>query len=144
MRNALRILTLSLLPALLILCFATPAACVAATVVKRPVTFEVSNVNRSILPCASDGAAYEVKGHLIGPASEVGPGATSARLAATLYLHDFSSGEFFWSFGAVPRYDYAAALARAGHVSVVVDRLGYGASGHPEGDQTCLGAQADV
>jgi pimeloyl-ACP methyl ester carboxylesterase len=140
MRNALRILTLSIL----IVSIAPPGACVAAKVVKRPVTFAVTNVNRSILPCASDGGEYEVKGHLIGPASEVGPAAGTGRRSATLYLHDFSFGEFFWSFGAVPRYDYAAALARAGHVSVVVDRLGYGSSGHPEGAQTCLGAQADV
>ena len=53
-------------------------------------------------------------------------------------------GESFWSFAAAPRYDYAAALARAGHASVVIDRLGYGASGHPDGNQTCLGAQADI
>jgi pimeloyl-ACP methyl ester carboxylesterase len=62
----------------------------------------------------------------------------------TLYLHDVSFGEYFWNFSAVPRYDYAAAMARAGHASVVIDRLGYGASGHPEGNQTCLGADADV
>jgi pimeloyl-ACP methyl ester carboxylesterase len=116
----------------------------APGVVKRPVTFQVKNVNRSILPCPSDGAAYEVKGHLIGPASEIGKGVSGGRRSVTLYLHDFSSGEFFWSFSAVPRYDYAAAMARAGGASVVIDRLGYGSSGHPKGDQTCLGAQADV
>ena len=33
-------------------------------VTKRPVTFQVRNVNRSTLPCPSDGASYEVKGHL--------------------------------------------------------------------------------
>jgi pimeloyl-ACP methyl ester carboxylesterase len=113
-------------------------------VVSRPITFQVRNVNGSILPCPSDGAAYEVRGHLIGPASEVGPGASARSRSVTLYLHDFSFGEFFWSFRAVPRYDYAAAMARAGHASVIVDRLGYGSSGHPEGDQTCLGADADV
>jgi pimeloyl-ACP methyl ester carboxylesterase len=113
-------------------------------VVRRAVTFEVMNVNRSALPCASDGASYEVKGHLIGPATKVGPGATGSSLSVTLYLHAFSSGEFFWNFTAVPRYDYAAAMARAGHVSVVVDRLGYGSSGHPGGNETCLGAEADV
>jgi pimeloyl-ACP methyl ester carboxylesterase len=115
-----------------------------SNIVKRPVTFQVRNVDRSLLSCSSDGAAYEVKGHLIGPASEVGPGATGAHRAVALYLHGFSFGEFFWNFSAVPRYDYAAALARAGHTSVVIDRLGYGASGHPDGNQTCLGADADV
>jgi pimeloyl-ACP methyl ester carboxylesterase len=113
-------------------------------VVKRPITFQVRNVNRSILRCAGDGAAYEVKGHLVGRASQVGPDASAQPRSATLYLHDFSFGEFFWSFSAVPGYDYAAAVARSGHVSVIVDRLGYGSSGHPQGNQTCLGAEADV
>jgi pimeloyl-ACP methyl ester carboxylesterase len=112
--------------------------------VKRPVTFHVKNTNRSALSCPSDGAAYEVEGHLIGLGSDVGPGASGERGSVTLYLHGFSSGEAFWNFGAVPRYDYAGAMARAGHASVVIDRLGYGSSGHPEGNQSCLGAQADV
>jgi pimeloyl-ACP methyl ester carboxylesterase len=113
-------------------------------VVTRAITFQVKNVNRSALACSSDGAGYQVKGHLIGPASEVGPGASGRRRAVTLYLHGFSVGGVFWHFSAVPRYDYAAAMARARHASVVVDRLGYGSSGHSEGDRTCLGAQADV
>jgi pimeloyl-ACP methyl ester carboxylesterase len=120
------------------------AASSPSKVVKRAITFQVRNVDRSALVCPSDGAAYDVKGHLVGPESHVGAGASDGHRSATLYLHGFSFGEFFWSFGAVPRYDYAAAMARAGHVSVVIDRLGYGSSGHPEGNQTCLGAQADV
>jgi pimeloyl-ACP methyl ester carboxylesterase len=101
-------------------------------------------MNRSALACPGDGAAYEVKGHLVGPASEVGSGAPGGRRSVTLYLHGFGFGEFLWSFSAVPRYDYSMALARAGHASVVIDRLGYGASGHPNGNQSCLGTQADV
>ena len=66
-------------------------------VVERPVTFQVRNVDRSLLSCPSDGAAYEVKGHLVGPASEVGPGASGEHRAVTLYLHGFSFGEFFWN-----------------------------------------------
>ena len=114
------------------------AAPAHARVVARAVTFDVENLNRSVLQCPSDGAKYQVKGHLIGPA------ATDPRGAVTLYLHGLSFGEFLWHFTAVPRYDYAAAMARAGHTSVVIDRLGYGASGHPEGNETCLGADADV
>jgi pimeloyl-ACP methyl ester carboxylesterase len=113
-------------------------------VIKRSITFHVRNVNGSIIRCPSDGAAYEVRGHLVGRASEVGPGATAGSRSVTLYLHDLSFGESFWSFGPDPRYDYAAAMARAGRTSVVVDRLGYGASGHPEGDGICLGADGDV
>jgi pimeloyl-ACP methyl ester carboxylesterase len=107
-------------------------------VVKRAVAFQVRNVDRSGLPCTSDGAAYEVKGHLVEPETSRSPS------SVTLYLHGLGLGEFLWSFDAAPRYDYAAAMARAGHASVVVDRLGYGASGHPAGNQVCLGADADV
>jgi pimeloyl-ACP methyl ester carboxylesterase len=113
-------------------------------VIRLPVAFAVQNTNASTVECASDGSAYQVKGELIGPASKLGPLAPAGRLAATLYLHDVALGSAFWSFTAVPRYDYAAAMGRAGHVSVVIDRLGYGASGRPEGNQTCLGAAADV
>jgi pimeloyl-ACP methyl ester carboxylesterase len=122
---------------------AWPAAS-GARVVKRPITFEVRNSNRSVLACPSDRAAYVVKGHLIGPGAEVNPDVPRRHRAVTLYLHGFAFGEFFWRFAAVPRYDYATAMARRGHVSVVIDRLGYGSSGHPPGDGTCLGAQADV
>jgi pimeloyl-ACP methyl ester carboxylesterase len=107
-------------------------------VVRRAVTFPVRNVDRSALPCTSDGAAYEVKGHLVEPGTSRSPRSVS------LYLHGLGSGEFLWNLNAVPRYDYAAAMARAGQASVVVDRLGYGSSGLPEGNQTCLGADADV
>jgi pimeloyl-ACP methyl ester carboxylesterase len=115
-----------------------------SNIVKRPVTFQIRNVNGSILSCPTDRAAYEVKGHLTGPASKVGPSASGERRAVTLYLHGFASGAFFWNLSAVPRYDYAAGMARAGRVSVVIDRLGYGSSGRPDGNQTCLGAAADV
>jgi pimeloyl-ACP methyl ester carboxylesterase len=140
MTRTLRVLILS---AAFALGLATAPAAVAK-VVRLPVSFDIKNVNGSVLPCPSDGAAYEVKGHLIGPASKLAPAAAGRHGSVTLYLHDFSMGESFWSFAAAPRYDYAAALARAGHVSVVIDRLGYGASGHPDGNQTCLGAQADI
>jgi pimeloyl-ACP methyl ester carboxylesterase len=122
----------------------TAATAAAAKVVKRPVTFKVENLNRSEIGCPSDGAAYEVKGELIGPASKIGADAPEGRHSATLYLHGFGFDGSFWSFSTVPRYDYAAALARSGHVSVVVDRLGYGDSGRPQGNDICLGAQADV
>jgi pimeloyl-ACP methyl ester carboxylesterase len=64
--------------------------------------------------------------------------------AATLYLHGLGFGVFFWDFSAVPGYDFAAAMAAAGHVSVIIDRLGYGASDHPIGTQSCIGGQADI
>lgn len=107
-----------------------------------PVEFRVLNVNRSALPCSSDGKPYTLRGRLIGPRAAItGRGPVSA---ATVYVHEFSFGEFFWSYPQMPAYDYAAHQARAGHVSVVFDRLGYDASDHPPGNDTCLGAQADI
>ena len=44
----------------------------------------------------------------------------------------------------VPGYDYAAEMAKLGQTSVTVDQVGYGASGHPQGNDTCIGAQADI
>jgi pimeloyl-ACP methyl ester carboxylesterase len=108
------------------------------------VTFTVQNVNRSKLPCTTDGASYQIKGHIVGPRSAQGKSSRRRKPAVTLYLHGLGFGEFFWSFKQVPGYDYAAAQARAGHVSVVIDRLGYELSGHPDGNQSCLGGQADI
>jgi pimeloyl-ACP methyl ester carboxylesterase len=113
-------------------------------VVSRTVTFAVQNVNRSKLPCTTDGAPYQIKGHIVGPRSALGKSSRRRKPAATLYLHGLAFGEFFWNFKQVRGYDYAAAQGRAGHVSVVIDRLGYESSGHPDGNQSCLGGQADI
>jgi pimeloyl-ACP methyl ester carboxylesterase len=112
-------------------------------VVSRAVTFAVRNTNSSALPCTSDGASYEVKGHLVAPRSALSTSKTRKR-GVTLYLHGRGFGEFLWNFTAVPGQNYATAQAREGHASVVIDRIGYGASGHPDGSQSCLGSQADV
>src|SRR5207302_9615935 len=45
---------------------------------------------------------------------------------------------------AVPSYDYAHELARLGHDSVAIDRLGYLPSARPDGNDICLGSQADI
>lgn len=44
----------------------------------------------------------------------------------------------------MPDYDFATQLAERGHTSVIVDRLGYGASDKPPGNATCFGSEADV
>jgi pimeloyl-ACP methyl ester carboxylesterase len=111
-----------------------------------PVTFDVRNVNTSKLACATDGASYQIKGHIVGPRSALA-GASARkrkRTGVTLYLHGLGFGEWFWRFTAVPTFDYAAAQARTGHTSVVIDRLGYDTSGHPAGKSSCLGGQADI
>lgn len=110
-------------------------------VMTKTVSFTVRNVNTSVLACPSDGAGYKVKGRLIAP---VRTARRTRPRAITLYLHEFSFGSFFWDYRATPRLNYAVAQARAGHASVVIDRLGYGRSDRPEGNQSCLGAQADV
>ena len=107
----------------------------------KSVSFTVRNVNTSALACPSDGAQYKVNGRLIAPARTAG---RARPRAVTLYLHEFSFGSFFWDYRGAKRFNYAVAQARAGHTSVVIDRLGYGTSGRPEGNQSCLGAQADV
>jgi pimeloyl-ACP methyl ester carboxylesterase len=97
-------------------------------------------VNRTSVPCTTDGAAYLVRGRLVGPAQAL----DHEGGAATLYLHGLGFGTFFWNFNAVPGYDFAASMAMRGHVSVIIDRLGYGASDHPAGTQSCIGGQADI
>jgi pimeloyl-ACP methyl ester carboxylesterase len=108
-------------------------------IVDLPISFEVQNVNRSALACSSDGQTYRLHGHLVAPAA----GLASGQPAVTLYLHEFGFGEWFWHF-PVPAYDYATQQAMAGHASVVIDRLGYDSSPGPDGNQICLGAQADM
>src|SRR5438046_3929390 len=110
-------------------------------IVDVPVSFQVQNTNTSRDPCPSDGKPYVVRGHLTGPrAAILGPGPR----AVTLYYEGFDSGEWSWRFRVVPGYDYAAELAKLGETSVTIDQVGYGASGHPQGNDTSIGAQADI
>ncbi len=114
------------------------------------VTFTVRNTNTSQFACPSDGATYQVKGHITGPASALASTAKKKKKkkklpkGVTLYLHGLGLGEWFWDFAPVASVNYALQQARAGHTSVTVDRIGYGASGHPDGNQSCIGSQADV
>ena len=73
-----------------------------AKTVSQAVTFSVQNVNRSKLACATDGAAYQMHGHLVGPRSALSSAKKRKRAAATLYLHGLGFGEWFWNFTAVP------------------------------------------
>ena len=113
----------------------------SASSIDVPVAFSVVNSDSSSHPCPTDGHRYVVRGHLAGPRAAIrghGP------RAATLYLAGWDGGEWNWRFRAVPAYDYAARMARRGFVSVTIDQLGYGASGHPEGQYNCVGGQADI
>lgn len=113
----------------------------APGVTQVAVSFRVRNVNRSDVACASDGRTYTIRGHLVAPSALL---ARKKVDLATLYLHGLSFGEFFYRPRAKPDYDYAQAQARNGHASVVVDRLGYGRSGVPDGRQVCVGSRADM
>jgi pimeloyl-ACP methyl ester carboxylesterase len=127
---------------LAVLCLAAFASTAAADgIVVRDVSFRVQNTNTSGVPCPSDNAGYTVHGHLVGPQSVLtGPRPRTV----TVYLGGEDAGEWNWRFTAIPGYDWPADMARLGHVSLTIDMLGYGASGHPDGEQSCWGSQADV
>jgi pimeloyl-ACP methyl ester carboxylesterase len=61
-----------------------------------------------------------------------------------VYVHDFAVGKWFWSFDAVPGYHYAADQAADGHVSLIIDSVGYDDSSRPQGHSVCMGSQADM
>jgi pimeloyl-ACP methyl ester carboxylesterase len=119
---------------------ALPAAAAAAPVATEAVSFTVTNVNRSVVPCGGNRVTYHVRGDIVGPAGSL----SASGGAASLYLHGLGFGQFFWDFTAVPGYDFASQMAAAGHVSVIIDRLGYGASDHPPGQKSCIGDQATI
>jgi len=109
-----------------------------------PVAFQVKNTNTTSVPCTADGATYTVRGHITGPRSLLRP-RRARRTGVTLYLHGLGLGEWLWNFQPVRRYNFARGMARARHVSVTVDRLGYGASDKPaSGRGVCIGSQADI
>ncbi|TMG05274.1 MAG: alpha/beta hydrolase [Chloroflexi bacterium] len=113
----------------------------ADTILELPVSFQVVNTNTSGAACPFDGLPYTVRGHLVGPQSIIyGPGPR----AITFYVHGFSSSEPNWSFKLVPGYDLPVEMAKLGHVSLVINRLGYSPSDHPPGFESCLGSAADV
>ncbi|WP_019873301.1 alpha/beta hydrolase [Sporichthya polymorpha] len=107
-------------------------------VVQMPVSFKVTNTNTSALPCSSDGKNYTVNGVVVGPRNAIAAGR-----AATLYLHAVTWGAYYFNLN-IPGHNYAHEMAKRGHVSVLVDRLGYGSSGKPAGFGTCFGSEADV
>jgi pimeloyl-ACP methyl ester carboxylesterase len=141
MRRSIPILgALALAVTTVVLPAATPTAGAADGIVELPVAFKVNNHNDSSVPCPSDAEDYTVKGHIVAPAA-----ALDEAKAATIYLHAVTFGEYYWRFKAVPGYDYASIMAEKGHVSVTIDRLGYGSSPRPDGDTgTCFGSEADV
>ncbi len=116
-----------------------PASAAPADVVTEPVSFVVQNANKTAIPCGGDNKTYTVRGHITGPASLLEADET----AGALYLHGLELGEWFWQL-PVEGYNHAEELAADGHVSVTIDRLGYGDSDHPPGTKSCVGTHATV
>jgi pimeloyl-ACP methyl ester carboxylesterase len=127
--------------------FATAAPPEAAgagsrSLVELPASFRVTNSNTSQDPCLSDGRRYTIRGHITAPAAAL---RRSPASPITVYLYGYEGGEWNWDLKAMPGYDYAAKMAKLGHVSLTLDELGYGASGRPQdGNLTCQGALADI
>jgi pimeloyl-ACP methyl ester carboxylesterase len=118
-----------------------PAPATAAErIVDAPVAFTVQNVNRSASQCPSDGRTYTIRGHLTAPESLL----RRARPAVTLYVHGTNTGEWIWRLPNGEGTSFVQALARRGHASVTIDRLGYGASDRPDGFAGCTGSHADI
>src|SRR5436190_23263689 len=121
------------------------AAAAAQSTVELPIAFQVKNTNTSQSNCTSglpDGATYTIRGHISGPRDALAAGKADL---ITVYLFGYEAGEWNWDLKGVPGYDYAAEVARSGQVSLTLDELGYGASGHPaNGNETCQGAEADT
>jgi hypothetical protein len=123
---------------------ATPAGAAprSPAVLSRQVAFEVENSNATAVLCAPDNQSYRLRGRLVGPRRDVlGRGDA---LRVNVLVHDLGTGPWFWNLRHHPAYDYATKLARNGETSLVLNRLGYGASPLENGDATCLGAQADM
>ncbi|WP_160050202.1 alpha/beta fold hydrolase [Nocardiopsis sp. FR4] len=118
---------------------ATARRMAEAGIVDLPVSFTVTNTNRSDLPCNSDGGEYTVRGHLTAPRGALD--AEDPRV--TLYQHGQAAGEWFWRLDA-PGLHHAEEMALLGQASLTLDRLGYGASDRPDGMAMCLGSQADM
>ncbi|MGQ0630986.1 MAG: alpha/beta hydrolase [Sporichthyaceae bacterium] len=117
----------------------TPAAAAPKNdIVEIPISFEVTNTNTSKVTCSSDGKDYTVRGIVVGPKKAIEAGD-----AATLYLHAVTWGAYYFNLD-IPGHNYAQSMAERGHVSVLIDRLGYGNSGKPNGLETCFGSEADV
>src|SRR5438552_12275950 len=142
---AMRSRVLALITAATAICVAAAAPAAAQSTVELPVAFQVKNTNTSQSNCTSglpDGATYTIRGHISGPPAALASG--KAELI-TIYLFGYEAGEWNWDLKGVRGYDYASEVAKTGQVSLTLDELGYGASGHPaDGNETCEGAEADI
>ncbi|MBI4730124.1 MAG: alpha/beta fold hydrolase [Acidobacteria bacterium] len=107
-----------------------PASAAETTETTEDVSFQVTN------PLAP-GSLYTVRGTLVRPA-----GCASSVLLAQ---HGLSYGAWAWDFPLRPEtYSVAQALGARGYAVVAIDRLGYGASDHPNGYTLTVESYADM
>ena len=143
MFNNVRLTLLGVLTALVAtLLAAPPATADAPRIGSRAVVFDVENTNATSVVCAPDNESYRLRGRLVGPTRDLD--GLGGALRVNVLVHDLGTGGWFWNLTGHPAYDYATKLAERGETSLVLDRLGYGASKLPDGNATCLGAQADM
>lgn len=142
MRPTLLGVLTALLAALLAAPPATSAASTAPRIDARGVVFDVSNINETSVLCSSDGQQYRLRGRLVGPTRDLD--GVGGPLRINVLVHDLGAGGWFWNLRNHPAYDYATKLAEQGETTLVLDRLGYGASRLADGNATCLGAQANM
>ncbi|MQW75506.1 hypothetical protein GHK92_06445 [Nocardioides sp. dk4132] len=110
-------------------------------VVSRPVVFELDH-GTSAVGCSADGRLHQVRGRLVGPRDAVLGRAGTVRL--NVLVHGVATAGWAWHLRERPAHDYATRLGRHGELSLVLDRLGYGASPLENGAATCLSAQSSM
>lgn len=113
-----------------------------ADIVDIQVSFDVLNLNRSKVPCVTDGGEYQLVGSLVGPASFL----EAEDVPITVYLPGSMStvAGLFRQQGFDGHYDLGARMAELGHVSLLLDRISMDQSGKPNGWLSCIGSDADT
>jgi pimeloyl-ACP methyl ester carboxylesterase len=120
-------------------------------VVDRAVEIGVRNLDRTeygpteLQTCPADpatqGATWTVRARLVAPRDVL----RRRHRAITVDVHGLAAdGQTSFHLQGVDGYDHATELARRGHASLVIDRIGYGASTRPDGRDVCTGAGADI
>lgn len=110
-------------------------------VVDLSVAFKIDNAASSGNPCATDGSAPTVKGHLIGSRSVLHGGSASV---VSLHLYGFDSAERNWPLGDTPDAGLLAEIARAGDVSLLIDPLGPESKEAARDPSSCVGSQGEI
>ncbi|WP_395657685.1 alpha/beta hydrolase [Nocardioides sp.] len=119
-----------------------PGSAAKPRIDERRVVFDVDNTSALTPACSPDEASYHLRGRLVGPTADLDGGGGSWWVS--VLVHDIGTGGWFWNLRTHPAYDYATQLAKAGQTTLVLDRLGYGASPLADGRDTCVGAHVDM